>query len=123
VYDEVIEQLEDGEALKKHLDNDDIVAIRIRQNDGTVDKATIDDTGGESSERSAWTGAPFKATVSVLSILAVSVIAVGVYRKISNRGDDASSDGSLDVSCDSSIVTDDHTAHQTVLSEDTRNPV
>jgi hypothetical protein len=125
VYDEVLEQLEDGEMWKERLNNDAIVAVRLQPNDGAVDNGVEAGNGDGDKERSggAWNDATRKATFSLLSILAVSVVAVGVYRKVSSREDDSSSDGSIDASCDSSIVTGDHTAHQTILTEDSQNPV
>jgi hypothetical protein len=124
VYDEVLEQLEDGEILKKSWNNDAIVAVRLQQNDGTVDNGVEAGDGDADKDRSggAWNDAARKATYSLLSLLAVSVVAVGVYRKVSSREDDSSSDGSIGASCDSSIVTGDHTAHQTILTEDSQNP-
>lgn len=125
VYDEVLEQLEDGEMLKQRLNNDAIVAVRLQPNDGVVDNRVESGNGDENKERSggAWNETTMKATVSLLSLLAVSVVAVVGYRKYSSKDDDSSSAGSIDASCDSSIVTGDHTAHQTVLTEDSQMPV
>lgn len=121
VKKELFEQLENGDALKQKLQNYDVVAVRLQQSDGTVDKS-LDISGESNRSEGAWNDTTRKATISVLSILACSVIviaAVGIYRKVSGGGDDVNDNDSIGASCGSSIVTGDHTAHQTVLSEAT----
>lgn len=121
VHDEVIKQLEDEEMLKGHINNDDIVAIRLQRigNSGSVDKS-LETGNGNKSTAGAWNDTTRKATISVFSILACSVVAiaaVGIYRKTSAK-DNTKSGGSIDSSCDGSIVTGDHSSDSGTPAED-----
>lgn len=109
MYTEVIEQLTEGKTLKERINNDDIVAIRLQgsnEDSTSVDKS-FEAGDGNRSTVGAWNDTTRKATISVFTLLACSVLviaAVGIYRKKSTSD---RSGGSIDSSCDGSIDTGD----------------
>jgi hypothetical protein len=119
VYDELVERIEDGVLVNKYLNNDDIVAVRLEQNDGTVDSGSNDE-GDEEPSPGSWETTGRTATISVLSVVAVSAIVVLLYRR-KMLGDDAGSDD--DSKRDSSTITGGHTAQPTVFTENSPNHV
>lgn len=126
VYDEVVDQLEVAETLKRHINNDDIVAVRLQQrNRGNVDKVSEADNGNSST--GIWNNTARNATISALSLLSFAVLvvaAVAIYRQKSTPGDDTRAAESIDSSCNGSIYTGGQSSnsiqsqfHEVLLSE------